>query len=66
MLCCAVLCFSTLSQARKLPKCPRAAECRFTLDEEAVRAVLGGRSDLEDQLVVWHDLRLLVRLDRVS
>ena len=41
-------------QAKRLPRCPRAPECRYQLDEVAVRAAIG---DGNESLVhEWHDL----------
>ena len=41
---------------KQLPKCPRGIECRFQLDETAIRTVLGESEAMQEKLWQWHDL----------
>ena len=41
---------------KQLPKCPRSIECRFQLDEAAMRTVLGESEMAQEKLWQWHDL----------
>ena len=50
---------SYMRSHHRLPQCPRAGECHFVYDEDAIRDIFSDMTDtIEDLLIDWHNLRL--------
>jgi hypothetical protein len=52
-----------LNQSHTMPRCLRSAECKFTLDETAIRAILLtnktlSEQDVDDMVERWQEIRL--------
>ena len=64
--CVSALVLSEL-EAGRIPRCPRAVECRYELSYECVQQVLstqlGGKA-LEQKLLDWHDAKVAAAQDR--